>query len=99
MYILKDIRNMENNTEEKLTVQDLAMFIGCDVQTTKGIGSLIEIVLNKSFCCKVDYRGHNNKGYTDPNGVEYGFIYLEEDLPVPIIKPILRPLSDMTEEE
>lgn len=77
--------------------KDIAhLYIGCDVQTKDGIGKLIGIVKDEVF---IDYRGYENKGYTDEFGNEYDFVFLENEYFVNDVKLMLRPLSDMKEDE
>lgn len=68
---------------ENITPQILAMYIGQQVQTPSGIGELHEI--NNDGGCTVVF---------SRPGSGYDGHFFEDD-----VKPILRPLSDMTESE
>lgn len=67
------------NNETKLTASDLALYMGCECQTSTRTGT-IDIVNSRGFCIVLD-----------------GVYSWSE--PIKNIKPILRPLSDMTDEE
>jgi hypothetical protein len=83
MYILKDIRTMEKNTQEKLTVQDLAMFIGCEVIKT-----------NDSNYGKIKSVHGGNVPYIE---IEYNSCILP--VPIEDVKLILRSIDSMTDDE
>lgn len=82
---------------DKLSVQDLAMFIGCeaeymyvDEETHTGKGTLISVNLNLdrkiNFPIVIIDKDDNSR-------------YRETKVNPDEVKPILRPLSDMTDEE
>lgn len=81
---------------EKELKDYLNLYLGCSVETIDGTGKLIGIIKDEAF---VDYRGYNNKGSTDEFGNEYDFVLVENEYFIKDVKPILRPLSDMTKEE
>ena len=73
----------------------LHFYLGCDVEHDKGIyrGTLIGI---DSSCAKIhcDFF-QRDKGHRVPKGKDFGYFDILQER----MKPILRPLSDMTEEE
>ncbi len=72
-----------SNEKKSLTAADLALYLGCDVMTPQGIGRLYRV--EDCPVCGVTFDGR----------VENYFV----DFDLEQVKPILRPLSDMTEDE
>lgn len=71
------------NEKTHLTAADLALYLGCDVMTPQGIGRLYRV--EACPVCGVTFDGR----------VENYFV----DFDLEQVKPILRPLSDITDHE
>lgn len=72
-----------NNEKKHLTARDLALFLGCVLETPNGRGYLIEVHANMG----------NERVTAYIQGTNYYFS------PVYKVRPVLRPFSDMTDAE
>ena len=71
-------------------------YLGCTMQTEHGVGKLAKVGGNE---ITVDYRDYENKGYIDPLGTEWEFIYLEDEHDIDSVAPILIPITELNKEE